>query len=219
MPAEFIILCCKLVSPGPATIHTSISMTRKKNISKTWQANLPKRPPKHTSVSRKPTVDDVTDSELESNFDFKDSEVESEEEMESGDEDITLKEIQSDAELLEFAMRLQEAHDRMVTEEKAKWADKKRKSTYSGNSDRSKRRWKLQRKRAEEAGFPSVTKFFPKQTEVPETPRTLESRAEVSQTYRKGLNGPQVVWANRKYHGHRVLPNNIMETLEAAGKA
>jgi len=111
-------------------------------------------------MSRKPTVDDVTDSELESNFDFKDSEVESEEEMELDDEDITLKEIQSDAELLKFAMRLQEAHDWMVTEEKAKWADKKRKSTYSGNLDRSKWRWQLQRKGAEEAGFPSVTKFF-----------------------------------------------------------
>jgi hypothetical protein len=37
--------------------------------------------------------------------------------------------------------------------------------------------------------------------------------------YRKGLDGPQAVWANRKYHGHRVLPNNIMETLVAAGKA
>jgi hypothetical protein len=127
MPAEFIILCCKSVSPGPATIHTSISMTRKKNISKTWQANLPKWPPKHTPVSRKPTVDDVTDSELESDFDFKDLEVESEEEMESGDEDITLKEIQSDVELLEFAMRLQEAHDWMVTEEKAKRAHNSRK--------------------------------------------------------------------------------------------
>jgi hypothetical protein len=65
------------------------------------------------AVSRKPTVD-VMDSKLESNFDFKDSEVESEEEMESDDEDITLKEIQSDAEPLEFAMRLQEAHNQMV---------------------------------------------------------------------------------------------------------
>ena len=36
------------------------------------------------------------------------------------------------------------------------------------------------------------------------------------ETYWRGLNGPQVVWANRKYHGHQVLPNNIMETLEAA---
>ena len=33
--------------------------------------------------------------------------------------------------------------------------------------------------------------------------------------YQKGLNGPQVVWVNRKYHGHQVLPNNIMETLES----
>ena len=37
--------------------------------------------------------------------------------------------------------------------------------------------------------------------------------------YRKDLNSPQAVWANRKYHGHWVLPNNIMETLEAVGKA
>ncbi|KAF8226125.1 hypothetical protein L208DRAFT_1380337 [Tricholoma matsutake] len=126
-------------------------MTRKKNISKTWQANLPKWPPKHTTVSRKPTVDDVMDSKLESNFDSKDSE-----------------EIQSDAELLEFAMRLQEAHDRMVTEEKAKWADKKRKSTYSGNSDRSKWRWQLQGQRAEEAGFPSEHIQNAQQDEDPE---------------------------------------------------
>jgi len=154
-------------------------MARKKNISKTWQENFPKRPPKHT-MSRKPPVDDVTDSELESDFDFKDSEAESEEEVGSDDEDISLKEIQSDVELLEFTMRLQEAHDQMVAKEKARRADKKRKSTYLGNSDRSKWRWQLKRKRAEEAGS-SVTKFFPKQT-VPEAPRPLESQAEVSKT-------------------------------------
>src|SRR5258708_10649926 len=157
-------------------------MNRKKNISKTWQANLLKQPQKHSPVSRKHSVEDVMDSELESDFDFKDSEVESEEEMESDAEDITLKEIQSDVELLEFASRLQEAHDQMVTEEKSKQAAKKRKSTYLGNLDRSKWRWKLQGKRAEEASFPSMTKFFPKQTEVPEALRTLESQAEVSQT-------------------------------------
>ena len=122
-------------------------MTRKKNISKTWQANLLKWPQKHTPVSRKPTVEDAMDFELESDFDVKDSEVESEEEMESYNEDITLKEIWSDAELLEFVSRLQEAHDQMVTEEKAKRAAKKRKSTYSGNLDRSKQRWKLQGKK------------------------------------------------------------------------
>src|SRR5277367_5845257 len=157
MRAEFILLCCKSASPGPVIIHPSISMARKKNISKTWQENFLKRPPKHT-MSRKPPVDDVTDSELESDFDFKDSEAESEG---SHDGDISLKEIQSEVELLEFTMRLQEAHDQMVAKEKARRADKKRKSTYLGNSDRSKRRWQLKRKRAEEAGS-SVTKFFPK---------------------------------------------------------
>jgi hypothetical protein len=141
---------------------------------------LPEIAPKTHPCVKKAHSYDITDSKLESDFDFKDSEVESLEEMELDDEDITLNEIQSDTELLEFVMRLQEAHDWMVTEEKAKWADKKRKSTYSGDSDRSKWRWQLQGKRAEKASFPSVTKFFPKQTEAPEAPRTLESQAEVS---------------------------------------
>jgi len=57
-----------------------------------------------------------------------------------------------------------------------------RKSTYlKKNSDRSTWRWKLQGKRAEEAGFPSVTKFFPKQKKVPDALRTLEFQAEVNQ--------------------------------------
>ncbi|KAF8229072.1 hypothetical protein L208DRAFT_1288434, partial [Tricholoma matsutake] len=49
--------------------------------------------------------------------------------------------------------------------------------------------------------------------------RFANCSAHFMDAYRKGLNGPQAVWANRKYHGHRVLPNNIMETLVAAGKA
>ncbi len=49
--------------------------------------------PKYTPVSRKLTVEDVTDSELESDFDFKDSGLESGGETESDDEDIVLKEI------------------------------------------------------------------------------------------------------------------------------
>lgn len=135
-------------------------------------------------MSRKPNVDGVTESELKSDFDFKleDSEAESEKEMELDKGDITLKVIWSDAELLEFALRLQKAHDQMVAKEKAKQVSRKRKSTYSESSDRSKQRWKLQGKRAKEAGFPFVTKFFLKQTEVSETPRALESQAEVSQT-------------------------------------
>ncbi len=29
--------------------------------------------------------------------------------------------------------------------------------------------------------------------------------------YSRGLNGRQAAWASRKYRGHRVLPNDIME--------
>ena len=36
--------------------------------------------------------------------------------------------------------------------------------------------------------------------------------------YKKGLNGAQAVWANRKYHGHRVLPENILTELDAPQK-
>jgi hypothetical protein len=32
--------------------------------------------------------------------------------------------------------------------------------------------------------------------------------------YRQGLTGAEAVWANRKYHGHRVLPESLMIALE-----
>ncbi|KAJ7096542.1 hypothetical protein B0H15DRAFT_773816 [Mycena belliarum] len=32
----------------------------------------------------------------------------------------------------------------------------------------------------------------------------------------KGLNGRQAAWAARKYHGHRVLPESIMEEIDEA---
>ena len=35
--------------------------------------------------------------------------------------------------------------------------------------------------------------------------------------YRRGLTGAQATWANRKYHGHRVLPNTILAELDKAG--
>jgi hypothetical protein len=35
--------------------------------------------------------------------------------------------------------------------------------------------------------------------------------------YRRGLNGRQAAWATRRYRGHRVLPNNIMDDLEKEG--
>ena len=35
--------------------------------------------------------------------------------------------------------------------------------------------------------------------------------------YKRGLTGKQAVWASKKYRGHRVLPNTILEELEQAG--
>ncbi|KAJ3817178.1 hypothetical protein F5878DRAFT_548405 [Lentinula raphanica] len=34
--------------------------------------------------------------------------------------------------------------------------------------------------------------------------------------YHRGLNGRQAAWAARKYHGHRVLPDRIMDELSLA---
>ena len=35
--------------------------------------------------------------------------------------------------------------------------------------------------------------------------------------YDRGLNGSQAAWAARKYRGHRVLPQNILDQLEKEG--
>ena len=35
--------------------------------------------------------------------------------------------------------------------------------------------------------------------------------------YDRGLNGIQAAWAARKYRGHRVLPQNILDELEKEG--
>lgn len=32
--------------------------------------------------------------------------------------------------------------------------------------------------------------------------------------YAKGLDGKEAVWATKKYKGHRVLPNSIMQELD-----
>jgi hypothetical protein len=33
--------------------------------------------------------------------------------------------------------------------------------------------------------------------------------------YRKGLDGQQAAWAAKKYHGHRMIPDTILEELDA----
>ena len=135
-------------------------MAQKKKSNKNRQGNLPPLPPKQPKVSRQPMVEDAEEDSEDDDFipmdpvDSSDlSGDESEIEMESDDEDGGFKEIQSDAELMAFALRLQKAHDQMVKEEKEKRATKKRKATYLGNSDRSKQRWRLEGKKTEAAGY------------------------------------------------------------------
>jgi hypothetical protein len=92
-------------------------MAQKKKSSKNRQGNLAPLPLKQPKVSRWPTVEDVTDSEEESEdndfipmnpIDSSDlSGDESEIEMESEDEDNGFEEIQSDAKLMASASRLQ----------------------------------------------------------------------------------------------------------------
>jgi hypothetical protein len=36
--------------------------------------------------------------------------------------------------------------------------------------------------------------------------------------YRKGLSGKQATWASKKYYGHRVLPESILQDLAKAGR-
>ncbi|KAF8584694.1 hypothetical protein K439DRAFT_1345446, partial [Ramaria rubella] len=36
--------------------------------------------------------------------------------------------------------------------------------------------------------------------------------------YSKGLSGVQAVWANQKYHGHCVLPNNISAEFDSSNQ-
>ncbi|KAF8126252.1 hypothetical protein K438DRAFT_1890643, partial [Mycena galopus ATCC 62051] len=41
--------------------------------------------------------------------------------------------------------------------------------------------------------------------------------SKFADAYAKGLNGHQAAWAARKYCGHHVIPESILEELEAAG--
>jgi hypothetical protein len=68
----------------------------------------------------------------------------------------------------------------MVQEEKEKRVTKKWKATYLGNSVRSKRRWKLEGKKTEAAGYPSVKNFFLKWTHARQETKKSGSSLEVS---------------------------------------
>lgn len=43
--------------------------------------------------------------------------------------------------------------------------------------------------------------------------RFADRSARFMDAYRKGLTGSQAQWANRRYHGHRVLPTVILDDL------
>ncbi|EPQ50851.1 hypothetical protein GLOTRDRAFT_108476 [Gloeophyllum trabeum ATCC 11539] len=50
------------------------------------------------------------------------------------------------------------------------------------------------------------------------TMRKFSTRAfRFMDAYCKGLSGKQAAWASKKYRGHRVLPNSILQELERAG--
>ena len=41
-----------------------------------------------------------------------------------------------------------------------------------------------------------------------------EESARFINAYSQGLSGPEAAWANRKYHGHRCLPPDILADLK-----
>ncbi|KAG1811025.1 hypothetical protein EV424DRAFT_1542659 [Suillus variegatus] len=51
------------------------------------------------------------------------------------------------------------------------------------------------------------------QEELRELHRFSNRSLRFLDAYRKGLNGKQVAWANRKYRGHRTLPDSILQEL------
>ena len=46
--------------------------------------------------------------------------------------------------------------------------------------------------------------------------RYVNRSARFISAYAQGLSGSEVVWANRKYHGHRTLPAHIVQDIENA---
>ncbi|KAL1749625.1 hypothetical protein FB107DRAFT_225179 [Schizophyllum commune] len=46
--------------------------------------------------------------------------------------------------------------------------------------------------------------------------RYANRSARFIHAYTEGLSGAQAAWANRKYHGHRTLPPNVMAEVKAS---
>lgn len=143
-------------------------MGRRKNCIKNRLRNLHKNTPKAKSQAPEASVEPSTP---ELGIDSDSEEYTSDLEL----EDNEIQEIQTDSDLLAFTAKLQAAHDSMVRKEREKRAATKRKLVYTGNSDRTKRRQRLEGKKMEAAGFPSIMSFFHKNTE-PESGEREEVR-------------------------------------------
>ena len=58
--------------------------------------------------------------------------------------------------------------------------NKEKEGYVSGNSDRSKWRWRAEGKKTEAAGFPSMTKYFQKHSDTENPARNPRNTVEVS---------------------------------------
>jgi hypothetical protein len=58
-----------------------------------------------------------------------------------------------------------------------------------------------------------VISSFPQMLLPDLSPSYANRSAHFMNAYRKGLNGAQASWANKKYHGHRTLPLAIMNEI------
>ncbi|KAG1810307.1 uncharacterized protein HD556DRAFT_1453977 [Suillus plorans] len=155
-------------------------MGRRKTCIKNRLKNLHKNPPKVKSQApelvKSSTSEPGIDCDSESEAYTSDLELED-------SEDKVMQEIQIDSDLLAFAAKLQAAHDSMVRKERERREATKRKPVYMGNSDRTKWRQRLEGKKMEAAGFPSIVSFFQKNAE-PESSKQ-EDRIQIT-------NGNQV---------------------------
>lgn len=145
-------------------------------------ANLLSQDPKTNLESQKVTIEDVTGTVEDPDFQYLNLEesigcldkagiMEDDPEDQgwldnnADCEDDDFAKISNDAELKAFAVKLQKCHDLWVKEEKNKRA--KRKGEYLSNSKRNVRR-KLKQGRDinKKLGFPSVAEFFAKRSSV-----------------------------------------------------
>lgn len=63
-------------------------------------------------------------------------------------------------------------------------------------------------------GSKIFTLFFKNPELIRNNYRSARRSDRFMDAYRKGLDGVQVVWASKRYRGHRTLPKNIMKLFD-----